>query len=837
MLLIGLMALISTLMLWWANHLYRSAFPGYIVLTDNLQQARRSATKAVILQEKILSGEAMGVEAAFAALDNAALGVADCISGRSTLVGIPGEPPREEILLLLRRYGETLAQLDMTVRARLEGDSEQLRIAQLQKLYEGEQLAAEVETLLGADLAAMIASQQTRLMVGVGLWFLALAAALVFLLRLSRIEARQAEQERLLETLIESTPDAIYIKDRQGRYLLCNGGAAGYIGRPVAEILGNDDSGNFPAPVAARLAAKDREVIDGAVTCHLTEEIETLDGRRRVVTVVKGPIRDRQGVVTGVFGISRDITEQKRLEDSIRDSELRYRLLFTQSMDAIAIMDQMPPRFRLVNPAFVDLFGYTTEELAPMRGAEIWRLVHPDEVRLVEESLRQRMENGVQSTRYDFRIVRKDGEVRWVEATGTRVEVAGGVMNQSIYRDITRRRQAEEDRQRLTEQLLQAQKMESVGRLAGGVAHDFNNQLSVILGFAEFLEEGLDEDSPLRDDVAEIKKAASHSADLTRQLLAFARKQTVAPKVIVIDHLVETLLKMIRRLIGEDISLTWVPAPIPWKVRIDPSQVDQILVNLCVNAKDAVTAGGSISIESRNAVLDEAFCADHVDCCPGEYVQLVVRDNGRGMDKETLDKVFEPFFTTKEVGAGTGLGLSTVYGIVRQNLGCIVAQSEVGRGTSFSIYLPRARGDEEDIGETPAEPLAFGQGKAVLLVEDARDLLFLDERILRGFGFTVRATSSPEEALRCVRDGRERFDLLLTDVIMPEMNGRELAEKLVLFLPSLRVLYMSGYTANVIAHHGVIERGLHFLQKPFSRQELAQKLRQTLSAEHAASRR
>ena len=833
MLLIGLMALISTLMLWWTNHLYRSAFPRHIVLTDNLQQARRSVTKAVILQEKILSGEVMGAETVFAALDNAALGVADCISGRSTLVGIPGEPPREEILLLLRRYGETLAQLDMTVRERLAGDSEDLRIAQLQKLYQGEQLAAEVETLLGADLAAMIASQQTRLVFGVGLWFLTLAAALVLLLRLSRIEARQAEQERLLETLVESTPDAIYIKDRQGRYLLCNGGAAGYIGRPVEDILGKDDSANFPAAVAARMATKDREVMDGATICHYTEEVETLDGRRRVWTVVKGPIRDHHGVVSGVFGISRDITEQKRLEDSIRDSELRYRLLFTQSMDAIAIMEQMPPRFRLVNPAFVELFGYTMEELAAMGGAEIWRLVHPDDVRLVEESLRQRMENRVQATRYDFRIVRKDGEVRWVEATGTRVEVAGGVMNQSIYRDITRRRQAEEDRQRLTEQLLQAQKMESVGRLAGGVAHDFNNQLSVILGFAEFLEEGLDEDSPLREDVAEIRKAASHSADLTRQLLAFARKQTVAPKIIVIDHLVEGLLKMIRRLIGEDISLTWVPAPIPWKVRIDPSQVDQILVNLCVNAKDAVTAEGSITIESHNAVLDEAFCAEHVDCSPGEYVHLVVRDNGRGMDRETLGKVFEPFFTTKDVGAGTGLGLSTVYGIVRQNLGCIVAQSEVERGTSFSIYLPRADGDEESPGEAPAETVALGRGRTVLLVEDARDLLLLDERILSGFGFAVRSTSSPEEALRLVRDGREHVDLLLTDVVMPEMNGRELAARLVEFLPSLRILYMSGYTANVIAHHGVIDEGLHFLQKPFSRKELAQKLRETLAADLA----
>jgi PAS domain S-box-containing protein len=381
--------------------------------------------------------------------------------------------------------------------------------------------------------------------------------------------------------------------------------------------------------------------------------------------------------------------------------------------------------------------------------------------------------------------------------------------------------------EKIEAQLHQAQKMESIGRLAGGVAHDFNNMLGAILGYTELALEQVKPDAPLHADLKQVYKAAQRSAELTRQLLTFARKQTVTPQVLDLNETVEGMLKLLRRLIGEDIDLAWLPGRNLWPVKIDQSQHDQILANLCVNARDAITGMGKITIETSNMVFDSDF-SRQVDFVPGDYVLLAISDNGCGMDTETLSHIFEPFFTTKEVGEGTGLGLPSVYGAVKQNNGFIYVYSEPGRGTTFKIYLPRHR-DKATEKEIHSPPLRAAQGsEIILLVEDEPMILELTTTMLQRFGYTVLAAGTPSEAVKLAQEHPDSINLLLTDVIMPEMNGHDLAQNLLSLYPGMKLVFMSGYTANVIAHHGVLDEGVHFIQKPFSAKNLALKLREAL---------
>lgn len=405
----------------------------------------------------------------------------------------------------------------------------------------------------------------------------------------------------------------------------------------------------------------------------------------------------------------------------------------------------------------------------------------------------------------------------------------GRMVRYEMAIDITARKKAEEERERLHEQLLHAQKLESVGRLAGGIAHDFNNMLSVILGHIELALNRLPPADPLHQDLQNVQAAASRSADLTRQLLAFARRQTIAPCVLDLNETMSSLLPMLRRIIGENVILDWVPGADVPRVRVDPSQLDQILANLCVNARDAIKDTGRITIETGVATFDEAYCASHVGFLPGTYARLVVSDNGCGMDAATRARLFEPFFTTKAVGAGTGLGLSTVYGIVRQNRGFINLYSEPGRGSTFRIYLPRCIEDSEIRSEPTSLPRPAARGGTVLLVEDEAMILDVTRRMLELLGYTVLAAATPGEAIRMAREHADSITILMTDVIMPEMNGRDLAKNILTLHPTIRRLFMSGYTANVIAHHDVLDSGVHFLQKPFTRKELEQKLLEVLS--------
>jgi two-component system sensor histidine kinase EvgS len=368
--------------------------------------------------------------------------------------------------------------------------------------------------------------------------------------------------------------------------------------------------------------------------------------------------------------------------------------------------------------------------------------------------------------------------------------------------------------------------MESVGRLAGGVAHDFNNMLNVIMGYTEML---MDEADPAsREDLQEILTAARRSAEITRQLLAFARKQTIAPKVLDLNDTVGNLLKMLGRLIGEDIDLAWLPKADLHPVKIDPTQVDQILANLCVNSRDAIEGVGKITIETNNVFFNEEYCQDHAGFKPGAYVMLAVSDDGSGMDRELQENIFEPFFTTKGVGKGTGLGLATVYGIVKQNEGFINVYSEPGKGTTIKIYLPRFAGDTKDTETAATAEVPPGKGETILLVEDEAVILKLGKRMLEQLGYRVLAANSPEIALELANNHSGKIDLLITDVVMPGMNGRDLALQLQSIQSELRVLFMSGYTANVIAHHGVLDDGIRFMQKPFSQHTLAVSVREAL---------
>ena len=396
--------------------------------------------------------------------------------------------------------------------------------------------------------------------------------------------------------------------------------------------------------------------------------------------------------------------------------------------------------------------------------------------------------------------------------------------------DITRQKRAEEERENLWGQLTQAQKMESVGRLAGGVAHDFNNMLGAILGHAELALSQVEPGNPLASDLEEIRQAARRSADLTRQLLAFARKQTIAPRVLNLNETVSGVTRMLRRIIGEGIDLLWRPGEDIRPIRMDPSQIDQILTNLCINARDAVGDSGTITIETGAASFDDHHCLAHPGFLPGDFAMISVSDDGCGMDREMMSHLFEPFFTTKETGKGTGLGLATVFGIVQQNNGFIDVWSEPGRGAAFRVYLPCNESPVEPESASLQERVPATGHETILLVEDEPAILNVTRVILERRGYRVITAPGPDEAVGLARANPGEISLLITDVVMPGMNGWDLAGYLKTVQPGMKCLFMSGYTANVIAHQGVLDEGVNFICKPFVGNELARMVRETLDS-------
>jgi two-component system sensor histidine kinase EvgS len=555
----------------------------------------------------------------------------------------------------------------------------------------------------------------------------------------------------------------------------------------------------------------------------------------------------------------------RELEDSratavslIRDMALaqvnlqRTQFALDQTADAIFWVDSTG-RLIYVNEAACRSLGYTRDELLRLSIKDI----DPDfpSKRWPQHWLELKEKRLLT---FETRHQTKDGRTFPVEIHASYLKSADKEYNFAFAHNITQRKRAEAEREqmlaeakrarrallsvlddekrmtsernRLESQLLQAQKMEAVGRLAGGVAHDFNNLLMGIMGYTELCQEQIAPGHPIREYLDEIMSASHRSAEITRQLLAFASKQTIAPKVLDLNETVAGMLKLLRRLIGEDINLAWIPGANLRSVKLDPSQVDQLLANLCVNARDSIAGVGKITLETGNVVIDADYAATHAEAIPGAYVFLAVSDDGCGMDKETLAQVFEPFFTTKGIGKGTGLGLATVYGIVKQNSGFVYAYSEPGKGTTFKICLPQAAPEAAALtGEGQAET-PRGQGETILLVEDEKALRFTCGRFMEALGYHVLAAEAPGEALRIAAGHQGTVDLLLTDVVMPGMDGRQLAQRLCKARPGLKVLFMSGYTSDVITQRGVLAEGVQFLSKPFSREALARKVREVLES-------
>ena len=538
------------------------------------------------------------------------------------------------------------------------------------------------------------------------------------------------------------------------------------------------------------------------------------------------------GVIALLSTLGLYSTQRKRREQLLerRQAEEKLRKLSqaVEQSPALIVITDRSGDIEYVNPAFCAVTGYLAEDIMGQNP----RFLKTGQTSAEAYQHLWETITGGETWQGEFCNRKKNGELIWGSACIAPVYDNHGTITHfvAIEEDISERKRQEDEKTKLEDQLQQAQKMEAVGRLAGGVAHDFNNMLTVILGHANLALMKIDSTQPLHINLEEIRKAAERSAGLTRQLLAFARKQTIAPKVLDVNEAVVGTINMLQRLLGEDIHLTWQPGGNLWQVKVDPSQIDQILANLCVNARDAIANIGKITIATGNCTFDSSYCAINLDARPGEYVRIAVSDDGSGMDKETLSHIFEPFFTTKGVGKGTGLGLATVYGIVRQNNGFINVYSEPGIGTKFTIYLPRHEGNLELAkNEGVPGPGLYGS-ETILLVEDEPAILTMTAIMLENLGYTVLVSNSPEEAIHLTREQAGKIDLLITDVIMPEMNGRDLARELLSFCPSLKSLYMSGYTSNVIAHHGVLEEGFNFIEKPFSMSDLAAKVRHVLDS-------
>ena len=568
----------------------------------------------------------------------------------------------------------------------------------------------------------------------------------------------------------------------------------------------------FTKPII-RLSKASRKIVDGdfdqPIELKGNDEIGNLAGHFEHMRVA---IRNK------ISEMNREIADRKRIEQVLYESEERFQTLHKASFGGIVIHEK--GKIIECNQGLSKITGYPYEELIGMDGL---RLIAPDSLEEVVEKMLSDAEEP-----YEVEGIRKDGTIYPLYLQSKLIPYKGRTVRVGEFRDVTAQKQAEKEKASLESQLRQAQKMESVGQLAGGVAHDFNNMLSAILGHTEIAMMRCSPTESIMFNLDVIQDAALRSADLVKQLLAFARKQVIAPTVLDVNDMSTALLKMLRRLIGEDIDLLWLPGSDLWKIKMDPSQVDQLLVNLCVNARDAITGVGKIIIETKNVSFDLAYCRAHREFIPGEYVMLAVSDNGCGMGKNTQERIFEPFYTTKTMGKGTGLGLATVYGVVKQNNGFINVYSEPDQGTTFRVYLQRYSGEDMVQTVEVVADLPKGKGETVLLVEDESMIREIAQIMLKDLGYGVLVAETPGEAIKLAKKHAVEIQLLITDVIMPEMNGRDLANLIHDITPKAACLFISGYTANVIAHHGVLDDDVFFLPKPFSMNDLALKVHQAL---------
>ena len=622
-----------------------------------------------------------------------------------------------------------------------------------------------------------------------------------------------------LESLAASEGIAIFSTDVDGRITSWGGGAEALYGWTAEDAIGEDVLITAPPELHHELVAARERLRAGETIRGWEAERIRRDGTRVRVRIDLAPVRDEAGEVAGAASIHYDITEQRRVEDALRAAEERYRMLVeTMPLATYLVTLDEPSRALYVSPRAAELCGVPLGELTPARMRE---LLHPDDRDRVLAEM-ARANDTLTPLTLEYRIIRPDGSVLWLEDTSL-VLLSDDELEaraQGYLLDIS-------ERKRLEEQLLQAQKMDAVGQLAGGIAHDFNNILTAIEGYTEFALDRVSGDDRLRSDLLEVRKAAARASTLTAQILAFARRQVVRARALDVNDVIDETKRLILRLIGEHIAVvSHLEVPLG-TVMADPSQLTQVLVNLAVNGRDAMPDGGRLTIETANAFVEAAEAAV-LGLEPGGYVTLSVADTGLGMDAATAKRAFEPFFTTKPVGEGSGLGLSTVYGIARQSGGGISIESEPGRGTNVRVYLPRI--DEAAVHVDDAEAqieTARGDG-TILLVEDEAVIRRLAAEMLERQGYTVLTAADPQAALE-IAAAEPEIDLLLTDVVMPQMNGSELARRLVAQRPALRVLFTSGYPADAIAGRGLLDDAATLLCKPFSSAELVVAVRDVLS--------
>jgi PAS domain S-box-containing protein len=644
-----------------------------------------------------------------------------------------------------------------------------------------------------------------------------------------RVDRLLRESENQFRQLVELLPVAVYSCDISGTILHYNHAAVKLWGAEprTGERFCGSHKIYLPdgTPLPRERCPMAETLRTGKPVQNAEIVFERPDGSRVTSIVNTTSITNTEGKFVGAINTLLDLNDLKMAEEALLESKTRYQTLVKTIPDLVWLKD-IHGVYLSCNHTFERLFGAREADIV---GKTDYDFTDKEQADFFREHDRKALEEDGPSVNEEWLTFAADGHSGLFETIKTPMRDAEGHLLGvlGIARDITERKHAADEKARIEAQLSQAQKMESVGRLAGGVAHDFNNMLSIIIGFTDMAMDTIDPAHPIIADLEEIRKAANRSADLTRHLLAFARKQTIAPRVLDLNETVEGILKMLRRLIGEDIDLIWRPGTDLWPVKIDPSQVDQILANLCVNARDAITGVGNLIVETGNSTLGEEYCTVHAGFVPGEYVKIAVSDTGCGMDKETLSRIFEPFFTTKAAGKGTGLGLSTVYGAVKQNNGFVNVYSEPGQGTTFSIYLPRYMGMTGQARAGAAGP-SMGGHETILLVEDEPTILTMTTKMLQLLGYKVLAAGSPHEAIRLAGEHSGGIHLLVTDVVMPGMNGRDLAKKLLADYSHLKCLFMSGYTSDVIAQHGILGEGVQFIQKPFSKKELAVKVRTAL---------
>ena len=630
------------------------------------------------------------------------------------------------------------------------------------------------------------------------------------------------EREERFSQLADNIDELFFVMDARHKTTL-------YINPAYERIWGRscqslyDDPRSFldAVPVDDRMRLMDYmgQIERGEHAGKMEYRVVQPNGSVRWLLAHAVPIRNDGGEIYQIAGVALDITESREAQLALEESGERFRKLTEASFDAIAIVGE--GILQEANSGYATMFGYACVE--EMIGRPVTDFAAEESRAEVEQQLANNVEGS-----YELVGCRKDGKKILLEATGRMHTIAGKTVRITALRDMTEKRSLEE-------QFRQAQKMEAVGRLAGGVAHDFNNLLTVIMSYAGLLTEGLSPKDPRADDLEEIRKAAVTASSLTRQLLAFSRQQVIEPRLVDLNEIVSISEKMLRRLIGEDIDLVTVLTSGPVAVMIDPGQLEQVIMNLAVNSRDAMPTGGKLTLETTSVTLDAEGAREHWPAAPGRFGVLAVTDTGTGMDEKTRARIFEPFFTTKELGKGTGLGLATVYGIIAQSSGFIGVYSEPGHGTTFRIYLPLVKKSaERDKGEAVLPELRPGT-ETVLLAEDAAAVRVAARQILERFGYTVLEAPSGKEALIIASKRKAAIHLLLTDVVMPEMSGRELADKFVALRPAAKVLYMSGYTDDSVVRHGILRPETAYVQKPFSPETLARKVREVLDGTRGGS--